>query len=80
MGYSPDDDLCCGAAEAASDGFFDTFNTPSWDTWVALTWRSDRCWLVSWVPPEWTLRAGAGIDVNPEQCIQWLDDFDWRER
>ena len=80
MGYSPDDDLCDGAAEAESAGFFDTFNTPPWDTWVALTSRNDRCWLVSWVPPEQIRLADGGIEVNPEQCIQWLDDFEWRGR
>ena len=35
MVYFPDADLCDGAAEAESDGFFDVFNTPPWDTWVA---------------------------------------------
>ena len=32
--HFPDADLCDGAAELASDGFFDGHNTPPWDTWV----------------------------------------------
>lgn len=34
MVYFPDGDLCDGAAEQVTDGFFDVFNVPPWETWV----------------------------------------------
>ena len=81
LAYFPDADLACGTAEAASEGYFDVNNVPPWDTWVLLTEPSDRvvdasystC-LIAWVPPTHVLRAQRGIEVNPEECICWLDD------
>jgi len=32
--YEPDMNLCDGAAELSSNGFFDVDNVPPWDTWV----------------------------------------------
>ena len=32
--YAPHDNLADGAAEAETDGFFDTENEPPWDTWI----------------------------------------------
>lgn len=82
MVYYPDADLCCGAAEVETDGWFDVFNTPPWDTWVGF-FRDDRPaidsyanYLVAWVPPVFVELVGRGIEVNPEQCIRWLDDTD----
>lgn len=79
LAYFPDSDLADGAAEAESKGFFDVNNAPPWDTWVALTddERDEQhpC-LVSWVPSEFIELAGAGILVNPEECVKWLDDAD----
>lgn len=34
LAYLQDTNLCDGAAEAASEGFFDVDNVPPWDTWV----------------------------------------------
>ena len=79
--YFPDAELADGAAEAESQGFFDAFNTPPWDTWVTLE-RDDEqdssysVYLVSWVPPVFVDLASAGIGVNPEACILWLNDAD----
>jgi hypothetical protein len=76
--YFPDADLCDGAAEVASDGFFDVHNTPPWDTWVGLFQDSANQTygtnLVSYVPVAFLERAESGVDVNPEQCIAWLYD------
>ena len=79
--YYPDADLCDGAAEAESGGFFDAYNTPPWDTWVAFVSddgyfpnRSYASYLVAWVPPVFLEDAAAGVVVNPEQCIEWLDE------
>jgi len=77
--YLPDQQLADGAAEQASAGFFDTDNTPPWDSWVALVRDpeadlSDRDQLVCYVPPALRDIAQRGIDVNPEGCILWLRD------
>ena len=80
--YFPDADLCDGAAEAESRGFFDAFNTPPWGTWAAFVSeekyanRSYANYLVAWVPPVFLEDAASGVVVNPEQCIQWLDESD----
>ena len=82
MVYHPDADLCDGAAEAETEGYFDVFNTPPWDTWVGFFQdgggRTDDCthYLVAWVPPVFVEVAARGIEVNPEQCIRWLDETD----
>jgi len=77
--YFPDAQLSDGAAEAASEGFFDVHNAPPWGSWVA--YFEDRAsespyssYLLAWVPETLVALAAAGIDVNPEQCIVWLDD------
>lgn len=78
--YFPEEDLADGAAESESGGFFDVHNAPPWDTWVAMVEDDEgdraRPYLVSWVPPEFLMLAEAGIHVNPEECIRWLDDTD----
>jgi len=78
--YFPDDDLADGAADAESQGFFDVHNVPPWDTWVALgddgplADVSFQQYVVAWVPPTLIDCAAAGIEVNPEECIAWLED------
>jgi hypothetical protein len=67
--YWPDENLADGAAEYASLGFFDTDNTPPWDTWVAFSNRV----LLSWVPADMIALVQKGIDSNPEGCIAWLE-------
>ena len=67
--YWPEENLADGAAEYASVGFFDTDNTPPWDTWVAFS----SGMLVSWVPGELLELVTRGIDANPEGCIAWVD-------
>ena len=81
LAYFPDDDLCDGAAEIESDCFFDIFNCPPWDTWVAFfdEHRDDGAsarYLLSYVPEQLVDLAQAGINVNPEQCILWLNETD----
>jgi hypothetical protein len=67
--YFPAENHACGAAQVSSGGFFDTDNGPPWDIWVAYEGNA----LISWVPPGLIVAAQMGIDVNPENCIQWLD-------
>ena len=78
--YLPDMDLCDGAAEQISLGYFDVNNAPPWDTWIGIfadtgSPRSGS-YLVSWVPPPFLSLVEKGIEVNPEQCILWLDGAD----
>lgn len=89
LAYFPDDNLACGTAEAESQGFFDVDNIPPYDTWVWMV-RNVRAfayadgargemeanYLVAWVPPDFIQLASAGIAVNPEACILWLDTLD----
>jgi hypothetical protein len=78
LAYFPDAELSDGAAEAESSGFFDVFNEPPWDCWVAwaeapgVREDSYRAFLVAWIPEQLASIVGRAIDVNPEQCIQWL--------
>ena len=79
--YFPDADLCDGAAEVASQGFFDVHNAPPFGCWVGyfedgVQDRSYSSYLLAWVPARFESLAGAGIDVNPEACIAWLDNAD----
>jgi hypothetical protein len=84
--YFPDADICCGAAELESDGFFDLCNTPPWDTWIG--YFSDGIdenssydnYLLAYVPEQLVPLAAAGIVVNTEECIMWLDDTDVKIR
>ena len=82
MLYFPDENLSDGAAEAASEGFFDVFNAPAYDTWVSFfieenrPQRSSRRYLLCYVPPRSIEAATTGIEVNPEECIVWLDHSD----
>jgi hypothetical protein len=83
--YFPDLDLSDGAAEAESRGFLDVYNSPPWATWIAH--RSDDredtttdSYLISWVPPCFVDGVSAGIRVNPEECILWLEDADVKAR
>lgn len=79
--------VCChvAASEASeascgeSEGYFDEFDVPPWDSWVA--WfphgnsdQSNDGYLIAWVPPALVDLAQRGIDVNPVECIFWADD------
>ena len=77
--YFPDAELSDGAAQVQSREFFDVFNAPPWGTWVAYFEESSRgvsqnAYLLAWVPAELVALARAGIEVNPEGCIAWLED------
>jgi hypothetical protein len=84
--YFPDLNLSDGAAEQASGGFFDADNAPPWDTWLSFVDDGEgsgldtRFYLIAWVPAAFVELAQAGIDVNPEQCIEWLYDTSTRAK
>jgi len=66
--YVPEENVADGASEAASSGFFDLYDAPPWDVWVAY---SDHT-LLAWVPPQLIGLAQIGIDVNAVECFRWL--------
>lgn len=75
--YLSDENLFDGAAEQASQGFFNVQNLPPWDTWLGFRQmtggpRGASGTLFAWVP-DWCLAlADAGIHANPEECIGWV--------
>lgn len=72
--YEPDNNMADGAAHLETFGFFDVNNVPPWDTWVAyIVENSGNSYLVCWIPDIYVSLAQKGIDVNPEECIYWLD-------
>jgi hypothetical protein len=74
--YFPDEQVCDGASEAATKGFFDVYDAPPWDTWIGLFNDTRGTHLVSWVPPELIDLVEDGIYVNPVACIDWLSNVD----
>ena len=78
--WFPDQTLSDGAAHLETNGYFDADNQPPWDAWLgwisAPTIRnvSLRNMLVAWVPGDLVKLVSAGVDVNPEECLQWLGD------
>ena len=83
LGYSPGENLADGAAELASEGFFDVDNIPAWGTWVGLSAAESRIRigsggvslpvLIAWVPSAMVDLASRGLEANPEECVFWLD-------
>lgn len=86
MVYFPDGDLCDGAAEQETEGFFDVYNVPPWDTWVGYfddapnSGGSCDAYLLAYVPEKLVETVNSGIIVNPEECILWLSDSDTKIR
>lgn len=74
LAFAPDDNLTDLAAEVATGGYFDSYNVPPWDTWVGYACEPGRQYLVSWVPPVSVSTAEAGVLVNPERCLWWVDE------
>ena len=79
LAYFPEDELFDGCAEHYSEGFYDVNNAPPCDTWVVIAETpppKSEGFLISWVPDLFLDLAQTGIDVNPEECICWLDDYE----
>ncbi|MDB4766154.1 hypothetical protein OAG71_00555 [bacterium] len=80
--FFPDANLTDGAAEQETDGFFDAYNNPPWDTWVGFfndrhqESISYRCYVLCFVPHDLIPLVDRGIIVNPEECIQWIESTD----
>lgn len=68
-----DHTLIDGAAGESSEGILDDFNFPPIDTWFHYIDARESAMLLAWIPDFFTALVNDGIDVNPEECIQWLD-------
>jgi hypothetical protein len=80
LAYFPDLEPADSAAEVDSEGFFDAFNAPPWDTWVGF-FRDGRPglgaaanYLVAWVPAALLANAARGMSAHSDGVVQWLDD------
>ena len=71
--------LSCGGAWQVTSGYFDDWNMPPWDTWVASANLKDGECLLSWVPEHFVDTVSAGIWANPEECLCWLRSDDQKE-
>jgi hypothetical protein len=60
-----------GLSESESEGFFDVWDVPAWDTWVYFQRVEERDTLLCWVPPPLIPLADCGITVNCTACIEW---------
>ena len=85
LAFDPQGTLSDGAANLATQGFFDDDNVPAWDTWISFvvestvnstSWHSFASYLLSWVSEPLVEVVEAGINVNPEECIRWAADLD----
>jgi hypothetical protein len=78
------------APQAGSQGFFDAFDVPPWDTWVGcstvsreqhrIAWATpqpDGHWpitLLTWVPQAMVELAEGGIAADPVRPYAWLPE------
>ncbi len=77
--FEPGASLSDGAAHVASAGYFDDDNMPPWDTWVmpvpappgSLNSREPA--LLCWVPTWAREHVDAGVSINPEECLHWVE-------
>lgn len=70
--YWPDEQMSDGFSQISSDGFFDIFDAPPWDTW--LHYEPVHHFLVSWVPIALVQHAAIGVSRNEIDCHAWLDE------
>jgi hypothetical protein len=62
-----------GLSEDESDGFFDIYDVPAWDTWIHLERAKGTDALLCWVPAPLIEPVSNGIAVNCTDCIGWID-------
>jgi len=62
-----------GLTESESNGFFDSFDIPAWDTWVHLQRIRETDVLLYWIPQALIPIVNEAIPVSTTDCIHWLD-------
>ncbi len=68
--YEPTENVSDGASQVSSQGFFDVYDAPPWDTWVHY---ADNRELICWVPEALISLAQKGVDANCVDCIHWAN-------
>lgn len=72
--YEPDVNIADCLSEAETNGYFDAYDCPLWDTWIGyITLYDGNSYLLSWVLNEIIPIVNAGFEVNPVECFYWLD-------
>lgn len=72
--YEPDSNIADCLSEAETHGYLDAYDCPPWDTWVGYIMLNDgNRYVLSWVLNEIVPIVQAGLDINPVDCIYWLD-------
>lgn len=66
-----------GLSADESDGFFDVYDIPAWDTWIHLRHAEGNDALLCWVPSPLVELVGKGIFVNCTACIEWVDHLEY---
>ena len=68
-----------GVADKATNGFFDLYDIPPWDTWIAMghSHRTNdatkETFLLAWVPSEFISRVDDAIGASVSSSIVWTD-------
>jgi hypothetical protein len=57
------------AAADDSEWFFDGYDNPPWDTWIAVVANA----LITWVPPEFLALAAKGMSAECIGMLCWVD-------
>lgn len=74
LAFAPSESLFDGCAEQETGGFLNTENAPPWDTWIGVIREiTGREYVLSWIPSAFVELVSLGIEVNPEECIWWVD-------
>lgn len=71
-------------AASAQTEYFNVLTMPAWDSWVytgreTVSLRDnvqDIDYLICWIPPQLIERVDLATQVDPSECIQWLDKSD----
>jgi hypothetical protein len=83
--YQPDASFADALAQYQTQGFFDEWDAPPWDTWIwyeqlgrlsQLGHYVSEGYLISWIPEMFQELAQKGIDVQPYGAIVWANQVD----
>lgn len=70
---------CTAVPKILTDGFFDSYDIPAWDTWIAFVHdiefgsNSSVDYLVSWIPPQLVEQVDEAVRTSFEENLLWLD-------
>ena len=72
--YEIDNTDSCGFSPSESNNYIDVDDMPGWDTWFHFYRHSQYgdC-ILCWVPPIFISLAQSAIELNPVDCICFVD-------